>query len=115
MAKVCRSKGKVISSSIKSVDDMKDEHHEIVLSIDEVVECDQLIAESMPVEESVDEMCSMEFETFYIDGELALGKDEWEEAIRNDVEYDELKRFIVGQSFAIKTNVGGERRIECAR
>ncbi|KAJ1179463.1 hypothetical protein NDU88_004697 [Pleurodeles waltl] len=49
MAKVCRSKGKVISSSIKSVDDMKDEHQEIVLAIDEVVESDQLIAESVNV------------------------------------------------------------------
>ncbi|KAJ1203900.1 hypothetical protein NDU88_007681 [Pleurodeles waltl] len=50
IAKVCRSKGKVISSSIKSVDDMKDEHHEIVLSVDEVGESDQLVVESISKE-----------------------------------------------------------------
>ncbi|KAJ1180530.1 hypothetical protein NDU88_005751 [Pleurodeles waltl] len=45
-AKVCRPKGKVITGSVKSVDDKEDEHHEIVLSVDEVEESGELVAES---------------------------------------------------------------------
>ncbi|KAJ1210740.1 hypothetical protein NDU88_006102 [Pleurodeles waltl] len=41
-----------------------------------------------------DEMCETEMETLPVDGELALGQDEWEEVVGNDVVYRELKKCI---------------------
>ncbi|KAJ1099102.1 hypothetical protein NDU88_004206 [Pleurodeles waltl] len=51
----------------------------------------------LPIDGSVDEVYDTQLEAFSIDGESALGEDEWEEAIRNDVEYDELRKLIMGK------------------
>ncbi|KAJ1195040.1 hypothetical protein NDU88_004323 [Pleurodeles waltl] len=51
----------------------------------------------LPIDGSGDGSCDMQLEAFSIDVELALGEDEWEEAVRNDVEYDELRRFVMGE------------------
>ncbi|KAJ1103331.1 hypothetical protein NDU88_000757 [Pleurodeles waltl] len=47
MAKVCRSKGKVLNNSVKSVDDIKDDHEEIVLTISDTEKSSQQNVESI--------------------------------------------------------------------
>ncbi|KAJ1186028.1 hypothetical protein NDU88_002813 [Pleurodeles waltl] len=41
LAKVCRSKGKVLNNSVKSVDDAREEQEEIVLTVNSVLEVNQ--------------------------------------------------------------------------
>ncbi|KAJ1198034.1 hypothetical protein NDU88_001878 [Pleurodeles waltl] len=48
----------------------------------------------MPIDDNQDEMCETEMETLPVDGELTLGQDEWDDAMRDDAEYDELKKCI---------------------